>query len=386
MQIVRNKWFGWMLVIGLMIVSILLLQTGAAAKSKPKSKVTTITITKVNQKTAKKVHNQLMRGKKFKLRVKGNMKTFHKKTEKLMDKVASRTEYRFDFYPIILNEASVRTAQSYTYCTLSSQDCKEYIYGLKFAEQRYKFFMDYVDQAISELGDIRNQVISDNQDLHIRLYIGLNTSVSISGENMNVPTGDIPTKLDEIIASLQELSEYLHKTKFYQLSEAMKARIMLTIGGGRRWRKSAMHYKIGDSCTTFKALYSNKAYGKCHHFALTTCKICAVFNIGECDYFFSVAEDHAVARAKVKTLSGKTKYSAISNGDLHNYNDYAGYDSSPVSYSHLRKTGKKLKKIDTETQELKMPYLRIIMRSVSTGTTITPKGGAIYCYVPRSEW
>lgn len=375
--------YGWMLIIGLIIVGTLFSPTDVAAKTK--SKVKTITIAKVNKQTAKKVHNQLMSEKKFKLRVKGNMKTFHEKVEKLMNKVAQRTEYRFDFYPIILSEASVSTAKGYAYCTISSQHCKEYIYGLKFAEQRHKLFIDYVDKAIPELENIRNQATSDNQEVQVLLTIGITTRVSVSGES--VSKENIPTKLDEIIASMQELSQYLHKTKFYKLSEAMKARIMLTVGT-RRWCESAMHYRLDGGCTTFNALYRNKAYGKCHHFALMTCKICAVFNIGDCDYFSSKAENHAVARTKVKTLSRKTKYSVISNGGLDDYNNYVGYKSTTreKSYRPPHKVDKKIKKINAEAQELKMPYINITMRTVSTGTKITKKGGLVYCYVPRSEW
>ena len=47
---------------------------------------------------------------------------------------------------------------------------------------------------------------------------------------------------------------------------------------------------------------------------------------------------------------------------------------------------KKIKKIDAEKRELKMPYVRITMREASTGAQMTKKGGLIHYYIPRSEW
>lgn len=383
MKLKNQTWLGLTLIIGMLIVGTLLSQTDVTAKAKSKSKVKTITITKVNQKTAKHVHKQLMRGKKFKLRVKGNTKSFHKKAEKLMDKVALCTEYRCDFYPIILSGASTSTAKGYTYCTVSSRNCEEYIYGIKFAKQRYKFFIDYVDKTISELGNIRNQAVNDSERIQILLTIGATTGATVSGEK--VSKENIPTKLDEIIASLRELSGYLHRTKFYKLSEAMKARIMLPIGTNK-WGKFAMRYTLDGSRTTFKALHESKAYGKCADFASATCKICAMFDIGDCDYFRSTSENHAVARVKVRTLNRNTKYSVISNGDLMNYNDYVGYKSVSTRYRRPHKMDKKIKKIDAEKRELKMPYVRITMREASTGAQMTKKGGLIHYYIPRSEW
>ena len=380
-KFVRNLCLGWILVLGLTAIGVLFSGQDAFAKSKPKVK--TITITKVNQKTAKQVHKQLMRGKKFKLRVKGNAKSFHKKAEKLMDKVALCTEYRCDFYPIILSGASTSTAKGYTYCTVSSRNCEEYIYGIKFAKQRYNCFIAYIDKAILELENIRNMAADNEQKTQVRLTIGLTTRVAISGEK--VPEGSIPTKLDEIIASLRELSGYLHRTKFYKLSEAMKARIMLPIGTNK-WGKFAMRYTLDGSRTTFKALHESKAYGKCADFASATCKICAMFDIGDCDYFRSTSENHAVARVKVRTLNRNTKYSVISNGDLMNYNDYVGYKSVSTRYRRPHKMDKKIKKIDAEKRELKMPYVRITMREASTGAQMTKKGGLIHYYIPRSEW
>lgn len=390
-KIFSNKRFGWMLVIGLIIVGTLFSPTDVAAKTKSKAKVKTITITKVNQKTAKTVHSQLMSGKKFKLRVKGNMKTFHKKTEKLMDKVAKRTEYRFDFYPIILSGSSTSVAEGYTYvengytyCTILPRDCKEYIYGLKFAKQRHKEFMGYIDKTLPVLEDARNKASSDDRKTQIQLTSGASPKETASEEI--ILEENILTRLDELIISTQELSKYLHKTKFYKLSDAMKARIMLPISSDM-WCKPAMRYTSGSSYTTFKALYQGKAYGQCGQFASAICKISAVFNIGDCDYFRNATESHAVAQVKVKTLNGKMKYSVISNGSLQNYNDYVGYKSAMrESYRPPHKVDKKIKKINAATQELKIPYVKLKMR------TIPPEPGAkkmisMHCIdIPKSEW
>lgn len=386
---IRNTWFSLVILIGLMTIGVLFLQQDAFAKSKPKVK--TITITKINQKTAKQVHKQLMRGKKFKLRVKGNTKNFHKKAEKLMDKVALCTEYRFDFYPIILSGASTSIAEGYTYTkkgytyyTILPRDCKEYIYGIKFAKRRHKLFVDYIDKTIPVLENARSLVTDNNQKAQVQLTNRIYPKGTVSEET--IPKENIPTEIDRLIASTRELSKYLHKTKFYKLSEAMKARIMLPVSSNI-WCKPAMRYTLDSSYITFEALYKNKAYGECAHFASATCKICAVFNVGSCDYFHKVSEDHAVARTKVKTLSGKMRYSVISNGGLADYNDYVGYKSTTrESYRRPHKMDKKIKKINVDTQELKMPYVQIKIRTIPAEPG-TKKMISMYCIdIPRSEW
>lgn len=386
---IRNTWFGLTLFIGLLSIGVLFLHQDTFAKSKPKVK--TITITKINQKTAKQVHKQLMRGKKFKLRVKGNTKNFHKKAEKLMDKVALCTEYRFDFYPIILSGASTSIAEGYTYTkkgytyyTILPRDCKEYIYGIKFAKRRHKLFVDYIDKTIPVLENARSLVTDNNQKAQVQLTNRIYPKGTVSEET--IPKENIPTEIDRLIASTRELSKYLHKTKFYKLSEAMKARIMLPVSSNI-WCKPAMRYTLDSSYITFEALYKNKAYGECAHFASATCKICAVFNVGSCDYFHKVSEDHAVARTKVKTLSGKMRYSVISNGGLADYNDYVGYKSTTrESYRRPHKMDKKIKKINVDTQELKMPYVQIKIRTIPAEPG-TKKMISMYCIdIPRSEW
>ena len=69
-----------------------------------------------------------------------------------------------------------------------------------------------------------------------------------------------------------------------------------------------------------------------------------------------------------------------------NYNDYVGYKSVSTRYRRPHKMDKKIKKIDAEKRELKMPYVRITMREASTGAQMTKKGGLIHYYIPRSEW
>lgn len=381
MKLKNQTWLSLALLIGLMTIGVLFLQQDAFAKSKPKVK--TITITKINQKTAKQVHKQLMRGKKFKLRVKGNAKSFHKKAEKLMDKVALCTEYRCDFYPIILSEMSTSKVGGYTYYTVSQQNCQEYIYGIKFAKRRRELFISYLDKTIPMLKNIRNRVANNDPGRQIQL---IGRSLPIGNVTKEaIPKENIPTEIDRLIASTRELSKYLHKTKFYKLSEAMRARIMLPVSSNI-WCKPAMRYTLDKDRASFKALYQNKACGWCSTFASVTCKTCAMFNIGDCDYFSSTSENHGVARAKLKTLGGKTKYSVISNGNLENYNDYTGYrsiSSAYITYRGPHKKDKKIKKIDAEQRELRVPFMRIGMRE--SGSTKKPE--YTYCVdLPRSEW
>ncbi len=74
---VKNFCSKLLMVFGLaMVIGLLSPQMEVSAKT------TTITVKKVDQKTAKKVHKQLMKGKAFKLRIKGGEKNFIKQFRK----------------------------------------------------------------------------------------------------------------------------------------------------------------------------------------------------------------------------------------------------------------------------------------------------------------
>lgn len=81
------------------------------------------------------------------------------------------------------------------------------------------------------------------------------------------------------------------------------------------------------------------------------------------------------------------RYSVISNGGLADYNDYVGYKSTTrESYRRPHKMDKKIKKINTEKQELKMPYVQIKIRTIPAEPG-TKKMTSMYCIdIPQSEW
>ena len=78
MKVIRKFWSKLLMVFGLvMVIGLLSPQMEVSAKT------TTITVKQVDQKTAKKVHKQLMKGKAFNLRIKGGEQNFIKQLQKL---------------------------------------------------------------------------------------------------------------------------------------------------------------------------------------------------------------------------------------------------------------------------------------------------------------
>ena len=67
----------------LTVISFMILFMACPPEAEAASKLKTITVTKIDQKTAKKVHKQLLKGKAFKLRFKGGEKSFYKQFQKL---------------------------------------------------------------------------------------------------------------------------------------------------------------------------------------------------------------------------------------------------------------------------------------------------------------
>lgn len=140
---------GLLLTFGLILVgSVVCQQTEVEAKAKTK----VITVKKIDQKTAKKVHQQLLKGKAFTIRFKGGEKNFYKKFQKLTKKVAKQTDVGFDFYPIYfyMRTKDPSVIGGYTSYRITAKECREYIYGIKFAEREYKDFKTDVNKALKE--------------------------------------------------------------------------------------------------------------------------------------------------------------------------------------------------------------------------------------------
>ena len=357
------------------------------------AKTTTITVKKVDQKTAKKVHKQLMKGKAFKLRIKGGEKNFIKQFQKLSKKVATCTDEGFNIFPICMKDSlyfgvsggrNPKTSGGYTSFNVTKGDCQEYIYGIKFARREYKDFKAYVDKALKESEYLLSVVNTD------KVYV----------DEVNYKSRAALTKdVEKTIANLRELSKYLKKTKFRNLSETMKARVVLEVGGSshKGWGKPAMRMSWDKPKfnTSFKALYQRKAHGHIRKFTDVACKTCAVFNIGEYDQIKGKMGtgpdvDEAV-RVKLKTSSGKVRYAVVEVGEFCSHNDYAGFTtwSADTPYCRWRKDHRSVKKIK-KTQQLR------IIKLAGRGNAVyelSPDGinlgKALVIYgldVPKSEW
>lgn len=357
------------------------------------AKTTTITVKKVDQKTAKKVHKQLMKGKAFKLRIKGGEKNFIKQFQKLSKKVVTCTDEGFNIFPICMKDSlyfgvsggrNPKTSGGYTSFSVTKADCQEYIYGIKFARREYKDFKAYVDKALKESEYLLSVVNTD------KVYV----------DEVNYKTRAALTKdVEKTIANLRELSKYLKKTKFRNLSEAMKARVVLEVGGSshKGWGKPAMRMSWDKPKfnTSFKALYQRKAHGHIRKFTDVTCKTCAVFNIGEYDQIKGKMGagsdvDEAV-RIRLETLSSKTRYAVVEVGEFCSYNDYAGFTtwSADTPYCRWRKDNRSVKKIK-KTQQLRMIKLagrgNAVYELSPDGINL---GKPLVIYgldVPKSEW
>lgn len=357
------------------------------------AKTLTITVKKVDQNTAKKVHKQLMKGKAFKLRIKGGEENFIKQFQKLSKKVATCTDEGFNIFPICMKDSlyfgvsggrNPKTSGGYTSFNVTKADCQEYIYGIKFAKREYKDFKAYVDKALKESEYLLSVVNTD------KVYV----------DEVNYKTRAALTKdVEKTIANLRELSKYLKKTKFRNLSETMKARVVLEVGGSshKGWGKPAMRMSWDKPKfnTSFKALYQRKAHGRIRKFTDVACKTCAVFNIGEYDQIKGKMGtgpdvDEAV-RVKLKTSSGKVRYAVVEVGEFCSHNDYAGFTtwSADTPYCRWRKDNRSVKKIK-KTQQLRMIKLagrgNAVYELSSDGVNL---GKALVIYgldVPKSEW
>lgn len=120
----------------LMVISLMILFMACPPEAEAASKLKTITVTKIDQQTAKKVHKQLLKGKKFKLRFRGNKKAFYKKFQKLSQKVANCTDVGLDIFPIcathteyfgVSGNRQPTEIGNYTVLTVYGEYCQEYI-------------------------------------------------------------------------------------------------------------------------------------------------------------------------------------------------------------------------------------------------------------------
>lgn len=345
---------------------------------------TTITVKSVNQATAKKVHKQLTKGKEFDIRIPGNEQAFHAKFKKLGKKIAKCSDYGFDIYPIIYagrpNGEFLLKDGGYIRYAVTTRECQEYIYGIKYAKRQVKDLKKRINEIIAD----SNKICKALEKGTIEVQPGQKSKKKLLSDTKKT------------IANLKELKKYLTKTKFRNLSEAMKARILLDYGYAynRPWGEVSMvHHEVDGSgyLTTFKALYQRKAHGTSLNSAILSCKIAAVFGIGDFDFLlkkFGDAGSHRVARVKVKTLGKKTRYAVVDCGVFEDYDSYAKNKYEVYDYEvHYREKYKKrapIKKIK-KSQQLKAFGLN--GRLYDASDSITGKDVRTYYFnLSKSEW
>ena len=372
-------------------ISFMILFMACPPEAEAASKLKTITVTKIDQQTAKKVHKQLLKGKAFKLRFKGSDKNFYKQFQKLSKKVANCTDEGFNIFPICMQDAGYygiagfdqqgnqpRKSGGYTSFLVKSGYCQEYIYGIKFAKREYKALKMYVDKILAKPrstlktleGDTSTWLLSESAK---RTYI---------------------EKLNHVISEYEELQQYLKRTKLRDLPETMKARILLEIGGSvdaNDWVKTSMKHKdMGlKRKNSFKDLYNRKAYGRELYIAHTLCKICAVYDIGDFSCVKELSQPNGVmVWVKMKTRSGKTRYGVYRYGTLRSTRRQISYETKEalVRYRKRRKSDRvigQIAKAKTIRQQIAVDGI-----NVSFGTTSNEAVNlTIYEFnLDRSEW
>ena len=375
----------------LTVISFMILFMAYPSEVEAANKLKTITVTKIDQKTAQKVHKQLLKGKKFELRFKGGEKNFYKQFEKLSKKVATCTDEGFNIFPICMEDAGYygtagfdqqsnqpRKSGGYTSFLVKSAYCQEYIYGIKFAKREYKALKTYVDKILAKSRSTLKTLEGD-------------TSTWLLNESAKRAYIE---KLNHVISEYEELQQYLKRTKLRDLSGTMKARILLEIGGSvdvNDWVKISMKHKNAGfkRKNSFKDLYNRKAYGRELYIAHTLCKMCAVYDIGDFSCVKESSQPNGVmVWVKMKTRSGKTRYGVYRYGTLRSTRRQISYETKEalVRYRKRSKSDRvigQIAKSKTIRQQIAVNGI-----NVSFGTT---SGGAIELTIyefnlDRSEW
>ena len=375
----------------LTVISFMILFMAYPSEVEAANKLKTITVTKIDQKTAQKVHKQLLKGKKFELRFKGGEKNFYKQFEKLSKKVATCTDEGFNIFPICMEDAGYygtagfdqqsnqpRKSGGYTSFLVKSAYCQEYIYGIKFAKREYKALKTYVDKILAKSRSTLKTLEGD-------------TSTWLLNESAKRAHIE---KLNHVISEYEELQQYLKRTKLRDLPGSMKARILLEIGGSDEandWVKKSMKHKdMGfKRKNSFKDLYNRKAYGRELYIAHTLCKMCAVYDIGDFSCVKESSQPNGVmVWVKMKTRSGKTRYGVYRYGTLRSTRRQISYETKEalVRYRKRRKSDRvigQIAKAKTIRQQIAVDGINVSFDTTSGGAVNL----TIYEFnLDRSEW
>ena len=375
----------------LTVISFMILFMACPPEAEAASKLKTITVTKIDQQTAKKVHKQLLKGKKFKLRFRGGEKNFYKQFQKLSKKVANCTDEGFNIFPICMQDAGYygtagfdqqgnqpRKSGGYTSFLVKSGYCQEYIYGIKFAKREYEALKMYVDKILAKSRSTLKTLEGD-------------TSTWLLNESAKRAHIE---KLNHVISEYEELQQYLKRTKLRDLPGSMKARILLEIGGSDEandWVKKSMKHKdMGfKRKNSFKDLYNRKAYGRELYIAHTLCKMCAVYDIGDFSCVKESSQPNGVmVWVKMKTRSGKTRYGVYRYGTLRSTRRQISYETKEalVRYRKRRKSDRvigQIAKAKTIRQQIAVDGINVSFDTTSGGAVNL----TIYEFnLDRSEW
>lgn len=355
-----------------------------------KTTAKTVTVAKINQASAKKVHQTLMKGKAFKLKVKvGKMSkkktcaAVKKQYKKLFALVAKQTDYEMNMYPIVYfswNDCFVEGKGSYWGIEFSKDRCQDYIYGIKIAKRAYTQFKKSVKSHIAEQQAVYDKMLAET------IYYGDGSPEGIEWTK---------TAITDSLKNMKELSSYLSKTKFCDLSETMKARLLLNVAQGSEFLgskrlMSEVEFKYGIAIT-FKALYNRLAYGRCKNFTTVVGRLCAVFGIGDYDL---IAEKNGkytnfAISLRLETLGGETRYVISDNGllDPEGYNSYKNRDIYLRAFWFEKQRDKRFKYTINEDEELLRAFGSFRVGSVHLYDAWTGEELPWYNFdVPKEEW
>lgn len=326
---------------------------------------TTITVKKSDESTAKKIDNQLKKGRAVQLKVKGNKTSSKNLLLKIQNQVGEVNSCDVKFQC-----TASRSSGKYYIYSVSSENAKLYKYSVQFLKKLYKNTRKEILENHKEmLTDEKTYPNEEERTMHI-IYDVLVEDILESAERGNdVVSGyDLPTTLTRVRASYSsrtlviknesysdgyeykiyelrtyaEFTEYIQneygieellsgyngpeikqqdriiieKEKFSALSDAMKiyaiSKSHYFDGNSPADYGMEYTYRKKDPTTTkgskgMKHLYKGTARGVCHHFALYECLLWE--QLGIPSYYNSYSKwNHAWSVVKVKNSQGKAMW------------------------------------------------------------------------------
>ena len=134
-----------------------------------KKKTDTMSVVNVNATVSKKIHDILMKGKPVVIKVKGNSTTAKKKLTQTVNSVR-----KINKQGIIFKYKLSKKTGEYCYYTVSADNAKEYMYGVKYIKKLYRLTKEYMStyehnqmmlryyQKYKNVDDIKLHIIYDH--------------------------------------------------------------------------------------------------------------------------------------------------------------------------------------------------------------------------------